>query len=103
MEVEDHRLILGEEGAEVTIAEPVRIFGVRLQAIQIDHIDEADLRVRNALPKNGNGGKGLLRQDVACLDPGSKQARKIQDSTISRLSLQEPIRLLRRKMGSSRR
>jgi hypothetical protein len=51
MEVEDHGFVFGKQGIEVAIGEPVRMFSRRLQGIQIDHVDEADLQIRQALTR----------------------------------------------------
>ncbi len=37
---------------------------VGLKPIQMDHVDEPDLELREALPKDGYRGQGLLLKDV---------------------------------------
>ena len=42
MEIEDDRLIDGEEGIEIAIGEAVRMFRVGHEAKKIDDVDEAN-------------------------------------------------------------
>jgi len=51
IEVEDHGFVFGKQGIEVAIGERVRMFSRRLQGIQIDHVDEADFQIRQALTR----------------------------------------------------
>ena len=57
MEVEGHGFVSGEQGIEVPIRKAVRMFSRRLQGIQIDDVDEADLEIRQALTKDSNRGE----------------------------------------------
>ena len=65
MEVEDDRLVRGEERVEVAIGEAVRMLGVGLQPEQIDDVDEADLQVGEFLAQDGDRGEGFHGRDVA--------------------------------------
>ena len=41
------------------------MLGIGLKPIQIDHVDEANLQIREILAQDGDGGERLLGQDVA--------------------------------------
>ena len=43
MERKDHRLVPGEEVVEISVAQPVRVFGLRLQFHEVDDVDDPDL------------------------------------------------------------
>src|SRR5215813_12684676 len=49
MEVENDRLVGGEQGIVVCVGQPVRVFLARLQLEQVDYIDETDFNVREFL------------------------------------------------------
>ena len=65
VEVEDDGRAGGEEGVEVAVGEAVGVFGVGLEAVEIDYVDEADFEVGEVLAENGGCGEGFLRGDVA--------------------------------------
>ena len=49
VEVEEYRLILGEQDVVLGVGQTVRVLGVRLQFEQVDNVDEADLNFRQLL------------------------------------------------------
>src|SRR5882757_4361465 len=65
VEGEDHRLVGGEERIEVFVGDSMRMFNLRLQGHQVDHVDHADSNVRNLLAEDGDGGKSLERRHIA--------------------------------------
>ena len=60
-----HRLVRGEQGVEVAVGQPVRVLGVRLQAHQVDDVDDPDLQVRQVGAEQVGGGERLQGRDVA--------------------------------------
>src|SRR5271165_7139853 len=66
VEIENHRLVGGEEGLELAIGQPVRMLGVRDQFEQIHHIHEPDLYVGQspqlAITTSGSAPWSLLAQ-----------------------------------------
>ncbi len=65
MEIEDDRLVDGEEGIEIAVGEAVRMFGVGQEAEKIDHIDEANFQVGKMLFENGDGGERFHGGNIA--------------------------------------
>jgi hypothetical protein len=59
VEVEDDRLVGGEESFELAVCQAVRMLGIRHQLGQIHHIDEANFDIGEVLPKQGGGGQRL--------------------------------------------
>src|SRR5437868_8011407 len=57
VEVEDDRLVGGEEGVELGVRHAVRVFGGGLQAHQVDDVDDADLQVGQVLAQQRGGGE----------------------------------------------
>jgi hypothetical protein len=62
---EDHRLVAGEQGIEVVVAQAVRVLAGRLQLHQVDHVDHADLELGKVRAQNGHRGQGLEGRHVA--------------------------------------
>ena len=58
-------LSLVKSASKSTIAQPVRVLGLRLQLHQVDDVDHADLQLRQVLAQNGDGGQRLQRGHVA--------------------------------------
>ena len=65
MEVEDDRLVGGEQAVELALGRSVRVLRRRLQLEEVDHVDEAHLQVRKALAQDRGRRQRLLRGDVA--------------------------------------
>jgi hypothetical protein len=65
MEGEDHWLVLGEEGVKIHVAQPVWVFGLRLQLHEVDDVDHLDFQVGQMLAHYGDGGERLQRGHVA--------------------------------------
>ena len=65
VEVEDDRLVDGEQRIEVAVGQPVRMLGAGLQLEQVDDVDEADLQVGELLAQQRRRGQRFLRRDVA--------------------------------------
>ncbi len=49
MEVEDDRPVGGEQGVELGVGQAVGVFGRRLEAHQVDHVDDADPQARQGV------------------------------------------------------
>jgi hypothetical protein len=64
MEVEDHRLIVSEDGSVLIISEAVRVVAVGLKLEQIHNIDEANLDLRKMLAKQSSSCKSFLCADI---------------------------------------
>ena len=47
------------------VAQAVRMFALRLELHQVDHVDHADLQVREMLPQQIDGGQGFQRRHIA--------------------------------------
>ena len=62
---EDHRPTRGEDGVELSVGEAVRVLRLRLEAHEIDDVDDADAQVGQVLAQRGRGGEGLERRDVS--------------------------------------
>ena len=58
---EEDRFVPGEQGIEVLIAQPVRVFAFRLQLHQVHNVDHANLQLGQVVPKDGNGGERFQR------------------------------------------
>ena len=65
VEVEDHRLVEREQAVEVAVRRAVRMLAGALHPEEIDHIDEAQLEVRQALAQDRRRRQRLLGRDVA--------------------------------------
>ena len=65
MEGEDDRLVDGEERVEVVVGEAVRMLARRLQAHQVDDVDDADAQLRRERAQEVDGGQRLQRRHVA--------------------------------------
>ena len=65
VEVEDDRLIGGEQRIEIRICQPVGMFRTRLQFEQIDHVDETDLQVGELLAQQYRCCQSFLRGNIA--------------------------------------
>ena len=53
VEVEDDRLVEGEEAVEVPVGEAVGVLGLRLKREKVDHVDEAEPEIGDVLPQAG--------------------------------------------------
>ncbi len=62
---EDHRSVGGEQRVETGVGDPVWVLAVRLEAHQIDDVDDAHLQVREVAPQDVDRGQGLQGRDVA--------------------------------------
>ena len=69
VEREDDRPVHREQAVKILVRQAVRVFGVRLEPEQIDHVDEPQLQVRELLPQHVRRGQRLLRRDV----PGARE------------------------------
>ena len=56
---EDDRSVHREERVELAVGEPVRMLRIRLEAHEVDHVDEAHRQVGKLATKDGEGGQGL--------------------------------------------
>ena len=65
VEVEDNRLVRGEQAVELAVGRSVRMLGRRLQLEQIHHIDEAELQIRRPLAQDGRCRQRLHGGHVA--------------------------------------
>ena len=65
VEVEDHRLVRGEQRLELPVRHAVRMLGVRHEPDQVHHVDEPDLQVGQMLAEQRGGGQRLHRRHVA--------------------------------------
>ena len=59
VEVEDYRLVRGEQGVEVPIVQAVGVLPFGHQLEQVYHVDEAHLQVGELLPQNGGCRPGI--------------------------------------------
>ena len=57
VEVENDRLVGGEQRIEIRIGQPVRMFRARLQLEKVDHVNETDLQVREFLAQQHRCGQ----------------------------------------------
>ena len=65
VEGEDDWFVLGEECVESFVAQPVRVFALRLQLHQIHDIDHSYFQVGQMLAHDGDGGERFQRRHVA--------------------------------------
>ena len=65
VEIEDDRLIHGEQAVEFALARAVGMLTGRLQPVQVDHVHEAHFEIRQTLAQDCRGGERLLSSDVA--------------------------------------
>ena len=61
----DDGLVAREQEIEIRVAQPVWMFGGRLQPHEIDDVDHAHLEAGQVVPKDGRGGQGFERRHVA--------------------------------------
>src|SRR5580704_455643 len=65
MKIEYDGLIYGKQTVEVRVRKAVRMFALRSELEQIDHVHETKLQVRELIAKDGNSSQSLYRSDVA--------------------------------------
>jgi hypothetical protein len=68
VEVDDDRLVDGEQAVEVPVRESVGMLACRGEPVQVHHVDEADLELRKVLAQQHGRRQLLLRGDVAARD-----------------------------------
>ena len=62
---EDHRPAGREQGVELVVGEPVRVLAVRLQAHQVDDIDDTQPKLGQPLAQDRGRGERLERRHVS--------------------------------------
>ena len=62
---EDDRAVRREQGVERLVRQAVRVLAGRLEAHQVDDVDEPDAQVRQLRPQDRRRGERLERRDVA--------------------------------------
>ena len=65
VEVEDDRLVGGEQAVELALGRPVRMLGRGLQPEEIHDVDEPQLEIGHPLAQDGRRGQRLHGGDVA--------------------------------------
>src|SRR5689334_6181749 len=65
VERKDNRLVRGEQVVEIAVAQSVRMLGARLQAHQIDDVDDTDFQAWEMLAHDRYRGERLQRGNIA--------------------------------------
>jgi len=61
VESEDDMFVFGEQGVEVIITEPMRVFGTGLELHEVHDVDNPDLQIGQVFLEDGHGGKDFKR------------------------------------------
>src|SRR5208282_2972546 len=56
VEIENDGLVFGKQRVKVRIRETVRMLRIGLKPVQVNHVDEPNLKIRKVLAKNGHCG-----------------------------------------------
>jgi hypothetical protein len=64
VEGKDDRPVLGEQGVELPVGQPVGMLGVGQQAHEVDHVDDPDPELGQLGAQDRGGRQGLQGQDV---------------------------------------
>ena len=65
VEVEDDRLVLGEQRVVVGVGQTVGVLGVGFEFHQVDDVDDPDLELRHRIAQDGHGGQRFKRRGIA--------------------------------------
>ena len=65
MEGKNHRAVGGEQGVEIPVVQAMRVFGLRLQDHQIDHVDDTDADAGHVVAQQHYRRQCLQRGNVA--------------------------------------
>ena len=76
VEVEDHRLVGGEQAVELAVRRAVRVLARRLHLVQVHHVDEAHLQVGQPLAQDRGGRQRLLTSARRRTRPSPRRARR---------------------------